>query len=275
MAAQKSPLSGYNHNLKYKNRVYHVQTEDSGRDNPHIFTHLFHDGTILSTLRSDYSEIVDADYWEDQLRARMQNQHKDMMKGLIKGLFDDKIVDFFGVLEAEEAEDLPMATLPPPPKRDRARRAADPTPAPESRAARASSGAPWQPPAPTAGQDQQAAAPPERRQQAQRAAQASGVVVAMPMVIVGEQQPPAAPTGPPAETQRRSSGQQPARPPARGQTAGRQPAQGQAPPPEPVFTANPKDAKNVPDSIFGSELISEKSLDEVILAYLSEDMTEE
>jgi hypothetical protein len=248
MAAQKSPLSGYNHNLKYKDRVFHVQTEDSGRDNPHIFTHLFHDGTILNTLRSEYTEIVNAPDWEQQLRGRMQNQHKDMMKGLVKGSFDDKIVAFFGVLEAEVAEDLPMATLPPAPKRDRTRsrdQATAPTPPPaaqppgqspaQSPAQRPPSQAPWQVPA---------TAPPAA---AQRPAQDSGgVVIAMPMIIVG--------------------GQPPAPPPAAHQAP---PTAGAA------FAAAPAEAKNVPDSIFGSELISEKSLDEVILAYLSEDMTEE
>ena len=38
------------------------------------------------------------------------------------------------------------------------------------------------------------------------------------------------------------------------------------------FDAVPLVTATVPDSIFGSDLISEKSLDEVILAYLAEDM---
>jgi hypothetical protein len=254
MAAKKSPLSGYNHNLKYKNRVYHVQTEDSGRDNPHIFTHLFHDGTILNSSRSEYSDIISDSDWETQLRAKMQNQHKDMMKGLIKGTFNDKIVGFFGLLEAEVAEELPMATLPPPPKRERSQSgnvAAAQTPPPAKRPA---SQAPWQPPAPT-----QAPAP-----------NPAGGVMAMPMVMVGDLPPP--PAQPPV-----------AQPPV-AQPPVAQPPVTQAPPPptqQPpsdlgaVFAAVPAEAKNVPDSIFGSELISEKSLDEVILAYLSEDMTEE
>ncbi len=259
MAAKKSPLSGYNHNLKYKNRVYHVQTEDSGRDNPHIFTHLFHDGTILNSIRSEYAEIVETPDWETQLRARMQHQHKDMMKGLIKGSFDDKIVGFFGILEAEVAEELPMATLPPPPKRERSQSskpAAPPAPPPgapppgaQPPAQQPAHQTPWQPPAP----NQAPAQGP--------GANASGVVVAMPMVIVGDATEAAPP--PPA-------------PPAQAP-----PPQPQAPPAQPpsdlgaIFAAVPGEAKNVPDSIFGSELISEKSLDEVILAYLSEDLSEE
>ncbi len=234
MAAQRSPLLGYNHNLKYRKRVYHVQTEDSGLDNPHIFTHLFHDGSILSTAKQEYRDLVDAPDWEDQLRARMQNQHKDMMKGLIRGAFDQKIIQFFGTLEAEQEEEVPMATLPPPPKRERA-----------------SSGAQPAAPAPRAPSQPAPAAPPA---QPQRTPANSGVVVAMPMVIVNNQQ-----SGAPAPTPQAAppTAQAPASPTATGS----------------VF--RPEESKNVPESIFGSDLISEKSLDEVILAYLSEDMTED
>jgi hypothetical protein len=38
-------VTGFNHNIKYKGKVYHVQTEDSGVNNPHIITHLFVGGT--------------------------------------------------------------------------------------------------------------------------------------------------------------------------------------------------------------------------------------
>ena len=49
----RSPVLGYNHNVRYAGRLWHVQTEDSGVQNPHLFTHLFHDGTILATKRLD------------------------------------------------------------------------------------------------------------------------------------------------------------------------------------------------------------------------------
>ena len=55
----RSPLLGYNHNIRYNGRLYHVQTEDSGVNNPHIFTHLFHGGTILASHRSDYDPTHD------------------------------------------------------------------------------------------------------------------------------------------------------------------------------------------------------------------------
>ncbi len=100
----RSPLLGYNHNLKYRGRVYHVQTEDSGESNPHIFTHLFHNGIILATRKTEYVHLLGADDVEDQVRKLMQVQHKDMMKGLLGGQYDEKIVRYFGELVGPDVE---------------------------------------------------------------------------------------------------------------------------------------------------------------------------
>lgn len=102
-ASNKSPLTGYNHNLKYKGRVYHVQTEDSGLQSPHVFTHLFFDGTILATNKTDYDHVLESDDWTDKVRLIMQNSHKEMMKKLLRGAFNEKITQFLGSLEIPEA----------------------------------------------------------------------------------------------------------------------------------------------------------------------------
>jgi hypothetical protein len=88
----RSPVLGYNHNVRYAQRLWHVQTEDSGVQNPHIFTHLFHDGTILATKRIDYDPSTDVPV----VQKLMQAQHKAMLRDLKQGAFDDKIGRFFG-----------------------------------------------------------------------------------------------------------------------------------------------------------------------------------
>src|SRR6478736_1750020 len=100
----RSPVLGYNHNVRYAGRLWHVQTEDSGVQNPHIFTHLFHDGTILATKRVDYDPTSDVGV----VQKLMQAQHKLMRRELKQGAFDDKISRFFGtpvVKEPEESTD--------------------------------------------------------------------------------------------------------------------------------------------------------------------------
>ena len=44
-------LVGYNNNVTYKGKVYHVQTEDSGLNNPIIVTLLYIKGTILASKK--------------------------------------------------------------------------------------------------------------------------------------------------------------------------------------------------------------------------------
>ncbi|NVB78180.1 MAG: hypothetical protein HOV81_07290, partial [Kofleriaceae bacterium] len=90
--AKRSPILGYNHNVRYRGLVFHVQTEDSGLLNPHLFTHLFHEGVIVSTRKLVY----DAGANEEAIKALMQAQHKAVMKDLKKGSFDEKIDQYLG-----------------------------------------------------------------------------------------------------------------------------------------------------------------------------------
>ena len=50
----RSPVLGYNHNLRHGGRVFHVQTEDSGQGYARLHTHLFFEGTILSSKKQEY-----------------------------------------------------------------------------------------------------------------------------------------------------------------------------------------------------------------------------
>lgn len=89
---KRSPILGYNHNVRYRGLVFHVQTEDSGVQSPHVFTHLFHGGVILSTRKLVY----DAGASEDVIRSLMQAQHKATLKELRRGQYDDKIDEYLG-----------------------------------------------------------------------------------------------------------------------------------------------------------------------------------
>jgi hypothetical protein len=87
----RSPVLGYNHNLKYRGRIFHVQTEDSGPVNPRIFTHLYYGGTILASKKHEYDPAAA----EDVVRALMQSQHKSILKELKSARLDDRITRFF------------------------------------------------------------------------------------------------------------------------------------------------------------------------------------
>jgi hypothetical protein len=87
----RSPLLGYNHNVKYGGHIFHVQTEDSGPGNPHLFTHLFFEGSILASKRGQYDPSTP----EEEVRTMMQAQHKAILKELKQATYDERITRFF------------------------------------------------------------------------------------------------------------------------------------------------------------------------------------
>lgn len=82
-------VTGFNHNIKHKGKVYHVQTEDSGASNPHIITHLFVGGNILATKKASYTDIVRSENLPELVRDMMEEQHKQMLRNLVNGTYDN------------------------------------------------------------------------------------------------------------------------------------------------------------------------------------------
>ena len=82
---------GFNHNIRYKGELFHVQTEDSGLANPHIVTLLYLGGTILCSKKTSYADIIKADQLEQVVESIMKDQHKEMMRRLKGGEFDARL----------------------------------------------------------------------------------------------------------------------------------------------------------------------------------------
>lgn len=303
-----------------------MQTEDSGVNNPHIFTHLFHGGVILASRRVNY-EAAAAD---DIVKGLMQSQHKAVLKELNRGALDDRIDEYLGDTEGllprgasegtpapakkkasdvsaafealtddkigqaageEEAAQIhspPPPSAPEPPGLAKAPAARQ---RPESQPAPPSSGG-YSQQHPTAAKTRidspagSVQSPGSRQHRASvpniprtgtggLASRGSGNIPArtgtgnIPARTgsgrIPNQQPPAA-SGPVRRTQ--PSGVVVSRPAV---IVGAPPAQvvgGQAP-------ARRRNSRDTGDGLFGQDLISERSLDEVILAYLSEDGQED
>jgi hypothetical protein len=85
----KKMVVGFNHNIKHKGKMYHIQTEDSGLENPHVITHLFVGGNILASKKTSYADIVGADNLAQVVRELMEEQHKEMLRNLVNGVYDD------------------------------------------------------------------------------------------------------------------------------------------------------------------------------------------
>lgn len=79
-------LPGFNSNLKHGGKIYHIQTEDSGKAHPHIITHVFVDGNIVATQKESYEEFLGRGNIDDIIMKMMKKQHKAMAGKISAGL---------------------------------------------------------------------------------------------------------------------------------------------------------------------------------------------
>jgi len=252
----QSPLLGFNNNVKHRGRLFHIQTEDSGVRHPHVITHLFMDGgRILKTFKTSYTEHVGSERLGEVVRELMKQQHKKMFLALRDGQFDD----VFGPDERNGPPSggptsTPLASFEPTPARSNsASKLAAAKAAPTSKRSTAD-GAAANAVAKDSTPNEGAARPsgsraPRREASESLATQPSELRAAN---LAAEQPDQAGASGKKESRDKSSSARHaPSRPTA-------------------IFTTGR--APEAGGSIFGDDLISEKSLDEVILSYLSEDL---
>jgi hypothetical protein len=83
---------GFNNNVKYRDKTFHIQTEDSGLDKPHVITHLFADGgRVIKGHKRSYAEHVRRDDVALYVRQLMKAQQLEMALSLRDGKFDEII----------------------------------------------------------------------------------------------------------------------------------------------------------------------------------------
>jgi hypothetical protein len=109
-------LSGFNTNFRHRGVLFHVQTEDSGRSNPHVITHLFHGGNILASEKRTYEDKLGAADLDGEVRGLMEFQHKAMLKRLSRGEYDSVIEQRLGAGAFDSTSTDTESTLPPGPE---------------------------------------------------------------------------------------------------------------------------------------------------------------
>jgi hypothetical protein len=77
--------------------------------NPHIITLLYRGGVIISSKKTSYSDILKMDNLEVVVEELMKEQHKEMMRRLKAGEFDEKAFSF----KAQLIENYEIPTLAP------------------------------------------------------------------------------------------------------------------------------------------------------------------
>src|SRR5262245_59310421 len=118
-------ITGFNTNVRHGGRLFHVQTEDSGKAYPHVISHVYFGGTILASEKHDYEDLLGSEDLTEAVRALMEGQHKAMVARLKQGALDEVIQERL----SDPAEDTgPGVSNPAPAARPAPAAAAAPTP---------------------------------------------------------------------------------------------------------------------------------------------------
>jgi hypothetical protein len=100
-------IVGFNHNVTYRGVSFHVQTEDSGSQRPQLVTLLYHGGSIISSQKTVYADIIKVDNLDKVVEDLAKEQHKGMLRRLTKGEFDERIAEFGICLDASAVRPVP------------------------------------------------------------------------------------------------------------------------------------------------------------------------
>jgi len=79
--------TGFNTDVSYNKKLYHVQTEDVTGDDPYALTLLYHGGAIIARIKTSYGSLFPQKLIESQILDLMQRQHKKMITDLRTGKF--------------------------------------------------------------------------------------------------------------------------------------------------------------------------------------------
>jgi hypothetical protein len=89
-------ITGFNTDVPYKGEVYHVQTEDKGKDNPMVESLIYKGGEILGARRTAYEQFLTNGYDEKAIIKFMEDQHRAIISEIKRGKFDKSSSDLFG-----------------------------------------------------------------------------------------------------------------------------------------------------------------------------------
>ena len=82
-------ITGFNTDIEFQGKVFHVQTEDKGLKRPVVMTLVYDHGTILASKRTPYDDLVAAGFDEDALTERLQKQHRTICAAIRAGRIED------------------------------------------------------------------------------------------------------------------------------------------------------------------------------------------
>jgi len=124
-------ITGYNTDIKHRDRVFHVQTEDKGAANPVIESLIYTGGKIIASRQYSYAWLMREEYTEKAVQGLVDSQHRKMMRDIRGGKydpegpppfgagiitergFDELVMEFLEQAVSEERMEILLSEVPP------------------------------------------------------------------------------------------------------------------------------------------------------------------
>jgi len=81
-------ITGFNTDIKHGDRVFHVQTEDKGEDNPFVESLVYVGGEIIASKKTPYGDSIKNGGGPAVVQEMMESQHRKMIAAVQRGRFD-------------------------------------------------------------------------------------------------------------------------------------------------------------------------------------------
>lgn len=84
-------VTGFNTDVQYDGRTFHVQTEDNGQENPYFESLIYVGGTIIARKRTPYKEQLRQGANEETIASLIKRQHQVVIAAIKAGRIEDLI----------------------------------------------------------------------------------------------------------------------------------------------------------------------------------------
>lgn len=84
-------ITGFNTDVRHEGHVYHVQTEDGGKDNPILESLIYIGGTIVAKKLTPYTDLMNGEATQERLAALLKRQHQVIIAAIKAGRIEDLI----------------------------------------------------------------------------------------------------------------------------------------------------------------------------------------
>jgi len=84
-------ITGYNTDVKHRDRVFHIQTEDRGDRQPYVESFVYVGGEILGGKRTLYPEALRDGGDERAVRELMEQQHRSLIAAIREEMVNEKV----------------------------------------------------------------------------------------------------------------------------------------------------------------------------------------